>query len=156
MHFCHCLSNYFLSREESRWEYNTHIHSKFWLIDPYFIWIKRYTCTETNPWSFALFCCVIIYIVTINRAWNQSASFRLTQWLKIISHMIRSYYRCCCINEPVIFSHCVHLKLGHWFHAPWKVCSDCDDIVPLKEMYRIGKQPHKSDFDTVNNFVLSL
>ena len=24
-----------------------------------------------------------------------------------------SYYRCCCIHEPVIFSHCVHLKLGH-------------------------------------------
>ena len=39
-------------------------------------------------------------IVTINRAWNRSASFRLTQWLKIISH----------INEPVIFS---HLKLLH-------------------------------------------
>ena len=46
----------------------------------------------------------------INRAWNRSASFRLTQWLKIIPHMIRSYYRCCCINEPVIFSHCVRLN----------------------------------------------
>ena len=43
--------------------------------------------------------------------------------------MIRSYYRCCCINEPVIFSHCVHLKLGHRFHALLKVCSDRDDIV---------------------------
>ena len=54
-------------------------------------------------------------IVTINRAWNRTASFRLTQWLKIIPHMIRSYYyRCCCINKPVIFSHCVHLKLWHW------------------------------------------
>ena len=33
--------------------------------------------------------------------------------------MIRPYYRCYmyCINEPVIFSHCAHLKLGHWFHA---------------------------------------
>ena len=58
--------------------------------------------------------------------------FRLTQWLKIIPHMTRAYYRCCCINEPVIFSHCVHLnKLGHRFHALLKVCSDRDDIVPL-------------------------
>ena len=45
--------------------------------------------------------------------------------------MIRSYYRCCCINEPVMFSNSVHLKLGHRFHALLKVCSDCDDIVPL-------------------------
>ena len=43
--------------------------------------------------------------------------------------MIRSYYRCCCINEP--FSHCVHLKLGHRFHALLKVCSDRDNTVPL-------------------------
>ena len=35
---------------------------------------------------------------------------------------------CCCIDEPVIFSHCV-LKLGHQFHAMLKVCSDRDDIV---------------------------
>ena len=34
-----------------------------------------------------------------------------------------SCYRCCCVNEPVIFSHCVHLKLGHRFHALLKVCS---------------------------------
>ena len=45
--------------------------------------------------------------------------------------MIRSYYRSCCINERVIFSHCVHLKLGHRFHALLKVCSDRDDAVPL-------------------------
>ena len=45
--------------------------------------------------------------------------------------MIRSYYRCCCINEAVIFSDCVHLKLGHRFHALLKVCSDRDNIVPL-------------------------
>ena len=45
--------------------------------------------------------------------------------------MIRSYYRCCCINEPVIFSHCVHLKLGHRFHALLEACFDCNDIVPL-------------------------
>ena len=45
--------------------------------------------------------------------------------------MIRSYYHCCCINEPVIFSHCVHFKRGQWFHALLKVCSDRDDIVPL-------------------------
>ena len=42
--------------------------------------------------------------------------------------MIRSYYRCCCMNEPVVFSHCVHLKLEHRFHALLKVCSDRDDI----------------------------
>ena len=34
---------------------------------------------------------------------------------------------CCCINKPVIFSHCVHLKLGHRFHVLLKVCSDRDD-----------------------------
>ena len=45
--------------------------------------------------------------------------------------MIRSYYRCRCINEPVIFSHCVHLELGHRFHALSKVCSDRDDTAPL-------------------------
>ena len=43
--------------------------------------------------------------------------------------MIRSYYRCCCIKEPAIFSHCVHFKLGCRFHALLKVCSDRDDIV---------------------------
>ena len=35
-------------------------------------------------------------------------------------------------NEPVVFSHCVHLKLGHRFHALLKVCSDRDDIAPFK------------------------
>ena len=54
-----------------------------------------------------------------DRAWNRSASFRLTQLLKIIPHMIRSYYHCCCINEPVIFSQCVHLKLL-WL---WRYCA---------------------------------
>ena len=43
--------------------------------------------------------------------------------------MIRSYYHCCCINEPVIFSHCVHLKLRHRFYALLKVCSDRDDCL---------------------------
>ena len=40
--------------------------------------------------------------------------------------MIRS----CCyyITEPVISSYCVHLKLGHRFHALLNVCSDRDDI----------------------------
>ena len=55
----------------------------------------------------------------------------LTQWLKIIPRMIRSYYRCCCIIEQVIFSHCVHLKLEHQFHALLKVCSDHADTAPL-------------------------
>ena len=39
-------------------------------------------------------------------------------------------YSCCCMKT--IFSHCVHLKLGHQFHALLKVCSDSDDIVPFK------------------------
>ena len=46
--------------------------------------------------------------------------------------MTRSYYRCCCINEPVMFSHCVHLKLGHQFRALLKVCSDRDAIVSVQ------------------------
>ena len=69
----------------------------------------------------------------INSAWNQRSSLRWTQWRKI-----RSYYCCCCCcctNEPVIFSHCVHLKLGHRFRALLKVCSDRDDTAPLR-----GKQ----------------
>ena len=71
-------------------------------------------------------------IITINSAWNRSASFRFKmQWLKIIPHMIRSYYHCCCINEPVIFSRCVHLKLGCRFHLLLTVCSGRNDIVPL-------------------------
>ena len=49
----------------------------------------------------------------------------------MISQMIRLYYCCCCINEPVIFSRCVQLKLGHQFHAMLKVCFDHDDIAPL-------------------------
>ena len=55
-------------------------------------------------------------IVTINRAWNRSASLRLTQWLKIIPH---------------IFIHCVYLKLGHRFHALLKVCSGRTVSSPL-------------------------
>ena len=62
----------------------------------------------------------------------------LTQWLKIISHMIRSYCCCCCLNEPVIFSHCVHLKLGHRFHALLKVCSDRNDTVPYCSLEHWG------------------
>ena len=58
--------------------------------------------------------------------------------LKIIPHMIRSYYRCCCINEPVYFSHCVHLKLGHRFHALLKVYSDRDDTVLLSKQAQCG------------------
>ena len=49
--------------------------------------------------------------------------------------MIRSYYRCCCINKPVIFNNRVHLKRGHQFHALLKVCSDHDDTVPLKHAF---------------------
>ena len=70
--------------------------------------------------------------IVLNRAWNHSTSFRM----KIIRHMIRAYYRCCCINEPVIFSHCVYLKLGCPFHALLKVYSECDDIVHLTSSRR--------------------
>ena len=42
---------------------------------------------------------------------NRSASFKVkTQWLKVIP-----------------LHDCVHLKLGHHFHALLKVCSDHDD-----------------------------
>ena len=37
--------------------------------------------------------------------------------------MIRSCHCCCCIHEPVNFSHCVLLKLGHRFHALLNICS---------------------------------
>ena len=67
-------------------------------------------------------------VVMINRALNRNASCRLSQWLNVIPHMIRSYYRCYWINEPVISSHCVYLKLGHRFHALLKDCSDLDDV----------------------------
>ena len=33
--------------------------------------------------------------------------------IKTIPHVTVSYYRCCCINEPVNFSHCVRLKLQY-------------------------------------------
>ena len=44
---------------------------------------------------------------------------------------------CCCINEPVFFSNCVQRKLWHRFHALLKVCSDRDDIVPLKSINQV-------------------
>ena len=40
-----------------------------------------------------------------------------------------------CINVPVIFSHCVNLRLGHRFHAPSKVCCDGDDTAPLNHQH---------------------
>ena len=62
----------------------------------------------------------------INRAWNQSSRFRLTQWLKIILLLLRKW---------VMFTHCVHLKLGHRFHAQLKVCSDRDDAVNKVQLF---------------------
>ena len=50
--------------------------------------------------------CIVKWTIPSRSTWSRSASFRLTQWLEIIPHIIRSYYRCCYINEPVIFSHC--------------------------------------------------
>ena len=52
--------------------------------------------------------------------------------------MLHLYISCIvCIvfiyNEPVIFSHCVHLKVGHRFHALLKVCSERDDVVNLSQ-----------------------
>ena len=82
--------------------------------------------------------------------------FRLTHWLKIILHMIRSYYHCCCINEPVIFSHCVHIKLGHQFHALLKVCYDCDDIVPFKGLVSQKENYKTSNFNVNLMMVLIL
>ena len=53
--------------------------------------------------------------------------------MKNTTHDVILYYRCCYINEAVIFSDCVHLKLGYWFHALLKVYSDRDDTVPLNK-----------------------
>ena len=36
----------------------------------------------------------------------------------------------------IIFSHRVHMKLAHWYHALSKVCTDCDDTVPLTPSLR--------------------
>ena len=44
------------------------------------------------------------------------------------------------VNEPVIFSHRVHLKLGNRFHALLQVCSDRDNSVPL--ITCIEENPH--------------
>ena len=68
--------------------------------------------------------------------------------------MIRSYYRCCCINEPVIFSHCVHPKLGHRFYALLEVCSDCDDIVPIN-LIKVPFNP-LSDSQYLQSFLMHL
>ena len=57
--------------------------------------------------------------------------------------MLRSYKynRCCCINEPVISSHCVH-SIGHRFRALLIVCSDRgnDIVFKLKGQYRHNEQ----------------
>ena len=91
-----------------------------WIASPI---IKRFSSIYYNWW---------LADNPLSSAWNQSATFSWTRWLKIIPHMIRSYYyRCCCRNDPVFSSHCVHLKLGHRFYALLKVCSDRDDTVPL-------------------------
>ena len=52
--------------------------------------------------------------------------------------ILRLYYHCYCINEPVIF-----IILGHQFHALLKVCSDHDDIVPLIPKYFVLFYPIK-------------
>ena len=65
------------------------------------------------------------------------------QLLKIILRMIKLC--CCCINEPVIFSHCVHLKLGHRFYVMLKVSSDRDDIVPLRSKGYENKKVVRND-----------
>ena len=48
---------------------------------------------------------------------------------------------CCCLNESVIFSLCVHLKLGHRFHALLKVCSYPAYIVPLTKFASFNVEP---------------
>ena len=81
-------------------------------------WIEDCVCLHWKPLDAML-------VLTINRAWNRSASFWLTQWLKIIPYM------------TVMFSHCAHVKLGHRFHALLKVRSDRDNIVPLTVRFMI-------------------
>ena len=52
----------------------------------------------------------------------------------MIPHMIRPYNRCCCITEPVISRHCVHLKLGLRFHALSKKSALIVTIFPLEDL----------------------
>ena len=61
----------------------------------------------------------------------ESECYSFRQWLKIIPHMIKSYYRCCCINEPVIFSHSIHLELGHRSMPWWKSARYCPFIIHI-------------------------
>ena len=94
-------------------------------------------------------------VTIINRAWNRSARFRLShQWLKIIPHMTGSYYHCC-------FNHCVHLKLGHRFHALLKVDSDHDNIVHnvhdvCAMLYIWNKFDHEINWFVLNSFVYTI
>ena len=60
-----------------------------------------------------------------HQAWWICARYKSSVLLLNNTHMIRSHCCCCC------FSHCVHIKLGHRFHALLKVCPDCNNIVPL-------------------------
>ena len=72
---------------------------------------------------------------------HATCSFNLTQWLEIILHMIRSYYRCCCINEPVISVTVFILSQDTDSMPCWKLipCSDRDDTYPFKcTRYTLG------------------
>ena len=56
--------------------------------------------------------------------------------------MIKSYYRCCCKNEPV------HLQSpGHRFHALLNVCSDRDNTAPLRWIRTIQLHFHSFLFN---------
>ena len=58
-----------------------------------------------------------------------------------------------CINESVVFSHHVPLKLGPRFHALLKVRYDRDDIAPLRTLFFVAlvnclKQDDATELDT--------
>ena len=65
------------------------------------------------------------FCVSILERYDLVALSKIHVWHKVVNTIrpcctdatIRSYYSCCRINEPVIFSHCVNLKQGHRFHT---------------------------------------
>ena len=96
------------------------------------MWLNEKDTFQRNLWTYRKqkiqFCPDVTGTISsrsTGHAWDRNTRFRLTQWLKIIHHMVSS--KCCCIIELVVFSHCVHLKLGHRFHAHvcWSLLWSC-------------------------------
>ena len=115
-------------------ESENHHGSRFqtWHLQTKWYPLLEVTTGSTRHWYSAISCVLKRTIIRIftNKTRNRRASFRLTQWPKVIPHTIKTCCCCCCINEPVMFGHGVHLKLGHRFHAclvesllwSWRYC----------------------------------